>query len=99
MGDVTAMDSTTKIAQCYKMDVMEVNLSTSVPASHATPPWEPPLRKNKTKKKKKRVGDDDRKPPEAVHLTFKPNSIPLILGKKRCYLGDKSPKKGRKKPP
>ena len=78
-------------------------MSTSVLASHATPPWEPPLRKSKSKKKKKRVGDNEHKPPEkppeALHLPFKPNSISLILGKKSCYLGDKSPKKGRKKPP
>ena len=98
-----AMDSATKTAQCYKVDVMEANLSTSVPTSHATPPWEPSLRRSKTKKKKKRVGDDDlkppEKPPEAFHLPFEPNSISLVFGKKNHYLGDKSPKKGRKEPP
>ena len=59
--------------------------------------------KGKAKKKKKRVGDDGLKPhdklPEALHLPFKPNSISLIFGKKSCYLGDKSPKKGSKEPP
>ena len=57
----------------------------------------------KARKKKKRPGDDDLKPPnkllEALHLPLKPNSISLILGKKSYCLGDKSPKKGRKKPP
>ena len=58
--------------------------------------------KIKAKKKKKKVGDDGLKPPdkqpEALHLAFKPNFILLIFGKKSCYLGDKSPKKGRKEP-
>ena len=59
--------------------------------------------KSKAMKKKKRLDDDDLKPLdkplEALYSPHKPNSISLILGKKSHYLGDKSPKKGRKKPP
>ena len=78
-------------------------MSTSILASHATPPWKSKLMKIKARKKKKSVGDDDLKlpdkPSEALHLPFKPNFISLIFGKKSCYLGDKSPKKRRKEPP
>ena len=59
--------------------------------------------KIKARKKKKRLGDDDLKLPykplEVPYLPFKPNSISLIIRKKSHYLSDKSPKKGRKKPP
>ena len=57
--------------------------------------------KIKARKKKKKNNDLElsHKPLEALNLPHKPNSIPLILGKKSYYLGDKSPKKGKKKPP
>ena len=61
------------------------------------------MMKIKSRKKMKKIKNDDletsHKTLEALYLPHKPNSISLILGKKSYYLGDKSPKKGRKKPP
>ena len=89
-------------SSCFRVDAVEANLSTSSPASHGTPPWKPQLMKIKSKEEKEKGGDDDLKPPdkplEALHLPHKPNSISLTLEKKSYYLGDKSPKNGRKKP-
>ena len=91
-----------KANSIFQVDVVEAKLSTSSPTSYATPPWKPQLMKIKAKKKKKRLGDDDLKPldkpSEVLYLPLKPNSISLIIGKKSYYLGDKSPKKGRKNP-
>ena len=90
-------------SSCFRVDAVEAKLNTPSLPSHATPPWQPQLMKIKARKKKKRLGDDDVKPPdnppEAFHLPLKPNSISLILRKKSYCLSDKSPKKGRKKPP
>ena len=88
---------------CFRVDVVETNLSTSSPASQATTSWKPQFSKIKARKKEKKIEDDDIKPPckplEAPHSPFKQNSISLVFGRKSHYLGDNSPKKGRKKPP
>ena len=87
----------------FQVDAVEAHLSTSSLTSHATPPWKPQLMNIKAIKEKIKINNNDLepsyKPLEALCMPHKSNSISLILRKKSHYLGDKSPKKGRKKPP